>query len=776
MTGNWKTEKPVRVDRYIDWSFRMNPHGGDKSVQGYWSAAAITLKHLSVRDEAEAGDNSQLLKNIGLVLAAAAKKMAVDNTAEANDLPTLRVTAEEWLALEKLAKRVSEITKLSSALEREDGFNQLFKASGDLEFFIYLPDSDIYQLPNEDTPAKFSDFDQFIIRFASPPIEGLRFRTEPPQTKTESGACRLGDALIPPAIIGVIDDGISFANRRFRAMNEDDKPLISRIHHLWLQDTEKAEASDLVRVNFGSQFNHTQINELLNSASDDHGDVDEKLVYRNANAFDFSNEYNLTLGRQQTHGGFVMDLAAGHEPEGLTGVEPAILAVQLPTSITKDTSGQSLANYVIQGLRQMTLWADELSDDRELLPLVVNFSYGFQAGPKDGSSILEWEMEKLIRNRNLKGGLTHIVFPSGNSYEDRTSARITLGNKKTSILNWVIQPDDSTSSFLEIWMPRNCYNNQSIPLDLEITLPSCSSPMKVPNLEDGNVADLTMNNSTICSVYFDQTKPPSDWMDAEGQPSEGQTRSRILIAIKPTSFRNSEHDDEFPAPAGHWGLKFTGKQGHEFEAELHIQRDDTLTNFRPGGRQSYFEDEWAFEQKSCSGEYDEVGENSSLTHQNTISALSTGHSSITVGAASTNLANKLRASSSPSDSNPHTDDFEWPPSNYSAQGKAPNITGPYASAVCDYGEVFPGIYASGVLSGSTALLNGTSVAAPQFTRALAKHNGNLSSLFHAQSSRAPSTTHPHRHSRLGKFILNTPSFPVPDTDGHKIANTKRRYF
>ena len=87
--------------------------------------------------------------------------------------------------------------------------------------------------------------------------------------------------------------------------------------------------------------------------------------------------------------------------------------------------------------------------------MVVNFSFGYSGGPHDGGSNLEAAVGQLIEHRR-KRAHTAVVLPSGNTFETRMHGRIlpTRFIDGAFSFKWRIQPNDRTSSYLELWFPR----------------------------------------------------------------------------------------------------------------------------------------------------------------------------------------------------------------------------------------------------------------------------------------------------------------------------------
>ena len=250
----------------------------------------------------------------------------------------------------------------------------------------------------------------------------------------------------PPnaAIVAVIDDGLAFAHQRFR-----DVAGGTRFKYFWNQD-DNTGINPPPGFGWGRELRQGEIDTLLTTCTHS-GIVDEEKLYRLAGQ---------TLAAQRTkHGTHVMDLACGMDPQQVTAQSPYLIGVQLPRWVTAETSGAWLTPAVLDALNYVLQRADEIAalENTAPLPVVVNFSYGTIAGPHDGTALLEQAIDQLIASRAtpLRG-----VLPAGNHYLARCHARFHMAAAKplshpVEPLQWRVQPDDQSASFVEIWLPHS---------------------------------------------------------------------------------------------------------------------------------------------------------------------------------------------------------------------------------------------------------------------------------------------------------------------------------
>ena len=673
----WGSWRPQRPDRYLDWEFLNRL--AKRTRKEMWCSVLIQV------DPGPVGDPTATLKRL---------LHDVQHSALGGSIP-VRMHADEE---KHLYKMIGEIDPHSPA------------TPGDVpwRYFAYIPENGAY-----DESGNYARGDYYTIELAGPPIDSFAIKKD---RKPPSGQLRP----LPPAndtvAIGIIDDGIAFANERFRKLPETGGSGCqkSRIVAIWLQDLERASHDG------GVVFGHILqgqsaggikgIDHYLEKSAEFTGVINDAEVYNLVGTHDFSKDRHETTTLRIAHGTHVTDLACGADPHDADGqafgTRHPILAVQLPDPVTADTSGISMGSYVLQGLRQIMLWADQLGD----IKLVVNFSYGITAGPKDGTHYLEREIDRLVEYRNRKVP-TAVILPSGNSFQDRMTARINLTAAASEHLDWMVLPDDGTPNFVEIWfeLPRA---SSQCPVQITLTPPEGpTSPETMP--EAGRATTLSAYDKQIAGIYYDVF-----------ERAGGRCQARIFLAVNPTK---SWDADQAIAPSGCWKISLSNPTQDYLDLRLYVQRDDTPAGFRRKGRQSYFDHPGAHERDPVTGDYDAFDERGPITDEATLSAIGTGHFTTLVGAAEDR--EPLQAA------------------RYASSGPTPGKERPDISAVADDGPAMPGILAAGTASGSVVAMNGTSVAAPQITRRLAEHNVDISALDDR------STLLPTPDPRLGRGVL-----------------------
>ncbi|WP_316226884.1 S8 family serine peptidase [Bradyrhizobium sp. SZCCHNS3052] len=631
---DWRGDRAERANPYLDWELRNRPLG--KRLD--WCSVQIQLL-----PEA----NGSYVAHLGQLAAIVAAGHEPDEPADAL---TVRMSADEFDLLTKLIDDI----RIGRVPPPDD--------PRDVQFFIYRP---------EDIANRTAANGLFTAIHVGPPIPGLRF---------DSGIAAPTDLgkpltdLTRQVAIGVIDDGIAFANRRFRSRSGR-----SRIRAIWLQDVERRTKDFGVAA--GQRLTGEELDALFAA------NASEADIYRAFGMTDFGNEQRKPLAQRVSHGTHILDLSGGYDPTAEDiGSKRPLLAVQLPSPVSSDTTGVTMASYVLQGARQIMLWADRINPK---LPLVINFSYGIAAGPKNGSHEIEQALSRMIERRNQRGGPTYLVLPAGNSYRERTTGRMVVQPGASDQIDWIMLPDDGTSNHLEIWLDGEAIAQQWPRVGVSLTPPG-DVPRKIDGFGDGDVQVLEDDGKPIAAINGHLAK-------VAGQPD----RVRFHLSVNPTTARWSVRH---PAPAGRWRLSVTNGSEAPLTAHLYIQRDDTPLGYVQHGRQSYFDHAGGYQRAALDGSYsDPDSSGCPMTREDTLSALATGAGALVVGAV----------------------DAAGQPTDYTASGPTPGRAEPDCAAIADQGPAHWGVLAAGTRSGSVVAMRGTSVAAPQLVRRLADYLASL---------------------------------------------------
>lgn len=477
--------------------------------------------------------------------------------------------------------------------------------------------------------------------------------------------------------MGVMDDGLAFAHERFRAI--DGSPS-TRIEYFW--DQGEADTGPLT-LNYGSELSKADIDALLLQSSDG-GLIDEDGVYLRAGY--------IVARKRWAHGTEVMDLACGVRPNRIdsasvdlrgdstaTVLSLRVLCVQFRTAgrTVRDTSGRWFAVHALDAMRYLLRRAHDLADNAGY-SVVLNLSYGYMAGPHDGSSIIEAAMDELItKHRNLS-----LVLPAGNSNLARCHGEIVLAAGASQPYTWRVLPDCATPSFLEIWLPPHV---DASSVTVKIRPPWNESS---PEIAGKSVYSWQPGRTVLCSAIYLERVATGD-------------RTMLLIALAPTLTHQASRD---AAPAGNWIVTLTNRSGNELDIHAWVQRNETAYGYPLRGRQSRFEDlpYKRFVFGAHLRDFDDGNDATWIKRAGTLSSIATGRKTVVVGG--------YRLS-------------DGRAATYSSTGPSLDLSkrsGPDATAVTEDSVVFGGVLAASTRSGCLLAVSGTSAAAPQVARMLAK--------------------------------------------------------
>jgi hypothetical protein len=528
----------------------------------------------------------------------------------------------------------------------------------------------------------------------------------PPHWQPDPGLReRIGSKRI--TVVAVIDDGIPFAHRNFR----DASGCRTRVEFCWLQSV--AVDKEQKSVLFGREYTRRQIEHYIEQFGGD-----EDRLYQEAGANAETDYFASLIERHATHGSHVMDLATGYAPE--RDEEPReeirIIAVQLPNSVTVDTSGFGKDMYMLSAFHYIFDRADIIAKEYNVdnLRLVINFSYGYSGGRHDGETELEAAINELVELRRQCTGPTALVLPSGNTFLERMHGRIRETDFKDGAarLSWRIQPNDRTPSYLELWFGKQedfCPRGYSVELwDPWDRLWSSLAMDSVSSSQgDDPEADQALHNPGNhhpvgqISVDLHRADAPNT------TPKTG--RWRVLIVMAPTE----PEDGSLPgAESGKWTIVIKRREDSQrLTQPIHcwVQRADDPESLRSGARQSYFTDPDDVRYTQGGDLNQEDTDDAFIRRFDSLNGLATGCATLVVGGyrLGAGLGSPLKCARPALYSSAGTLEPGWPEKEVDC------------SSMSDRSRPLPGTIAAGVRSGSLSFVQGTSAAAPFVARQLA---------------------------------------------------------
>ncbi|MEL6503327.1 MAG: hypothetical protein AAFQ10_02625 [Pseudomonadota bacterium] len=564
-------------------------------------------------------------------------------------------------------------------------------------------------------PLHYSSIDQDYDDKNAPVPGGKDFASLLKDEKTVPDKDRM-------VVVGVIDDGINITHRRFR-----DHQGRSRIDHAWVQDAPhnnclETEAKKVSTVPYGREVTRCEIEQKLKEAQGD-----ERAALKALGFLPEPGSLRPTnLNQRVTHGTAVMDLAAGYDADDKRGVNHRIVAVQLPPAATRDTSGASLTSFarnaalfIFARARAMSARADRP------LPVVLNFSFGFAAGPHDGRFILE----RIMRHASLQyrlwaedkfGTSTAAirVVPAGNTAlaqlhavgdvysEDKKSKISTL---KTGLR---LQPGDRTSSHVEIYIPQSSKGGL-----FRLTTPDGQSfDATFDDWAMQTAYNLTRDGELIGRLYLETIFPNDD--KTKKRDLAGH---RILLSFAPTDTSSFRKRKLTPTPAGLWHLEVHA-QFDEKPSPIRawVQRDDPFGSVATGARQAYFDDptyeEDRFEKNGAVRLVDQEQPKTTIRRSGSLSGLATNprEGTFEMNKGEDEMLDLVVATGITA----NTSVVSY--AGAASTNTALNIEAPNVAAVVERSRVQRSILTRGTFGDSIAPLNGTSLAAPQVARQIAR--------------------------------------------------------
>ncbi len=514
-------------------------------------------------------------------------------------------------------------------------------------------------------------------------------------------------------VVGIVDDGINIVHDRFRHTSG------SRVDFAWAQDGAGDPLAALETLQFVGAFG----------------------THRPA-----------ALRLRATHGTHVADLAAGYPPDDDAGLHRRIVAVQLPSLAVQDTSGTTLVSFVKTAAQFIFNRAFVMSVERKVdhpLPVVLPFSFGFGAGPRNGRFVLERVLrqqariyrERVARHFAAKGRAVDPpavrILPAGNGRLSRGHAvgcALPPSENQDAATHKLdmhlrVQPGDQTNSFVEIWLP-----DTTMATDITVTPPG--GPPSEPligfvqaSIGSGDRGDsiwpaassgpnfdvrpqlLTRNGAVVARLTADSPNTLPARTDAEGP----HRLIRVLLAIAPTDTVGLPAMRE-PAPAGAWRIEVSAVIEGAGDIRAWVQRDDTPGSARLTAKQAYIDrtedDDGRVADPQRPHLDDDVGNTATVRRRGTLSGLATNaaeEGEPTMAGLDAVIATGIRADSG----------APVPYAGLEDAKAEPPIGGSDITVVVERSRVLPGILAAGTMSGTTLMLNGTSMAPPQVARMIA---------------------------------------------------------
>ncbi|MEL6508434.1 MAG: hypothetical protein AAFQ32_01465 [Pseudomonadota bacterium] len=539
--------------------------------------------------------------------------------------------------------------------------------------------------------------------YAEAPIGAAGDGAEPrPLIERESGAATAQTFAKGSVVMALIDSGIAFANARFCTPPQENSAVpVSRFSHLLLPTGTGA-----FRV-LGSKQIATLMQSGLNPTTQD---FHEANVYNHVSISQPSGRRNVRpLSLSAPHGTQVADLLAGADMADAVATRPMI-GVDLPASAIIDTSGSIAAAYIPALIDEILALSLKMTDpDGTPLPVVINISLGFTAGPCDGTHPVERAIFDAVQGAQAAGRHVHVTLPAGNHAQARLHAELAAKDWNTdglSSLTLRLPSDDATPNFVEAWLPEQ-------PLQDFFEDPRETSVAMTIRLPDGRIAaldevprfeetwELWDGASHIASAYY-----------LLHVMANGRVRPRLILALRPTIALGKT---TYRTQPGDYAIWLEDLAGGTPQISMRVQRDDNIVGYRPRGRQAYFVEAGYIERDPSGRPLREDMGDSRITRSGTLSAMATLDPDAPLGEGYYVRDNIHVVAADVLGPNGRRRAI------YTGQRSTENPV--RKSALIGEGLAHYGVLASGTNSTSVFAMTGTSAAAPLYGRWLADRLG-----------------------------------------------------
>ena len=586
-------------------------------------------------------------------------------------------------------------------------------------------------------------------------------------------------------IAGVIDVGIPLGHTRWRFADGKTRLLAA-----W-QMAGRWDLKRQPKVPFGCEFYEAEINRLLETHGGGSlgGRLDEHGFALATGTLNLTTELRqIDVARRASHGAHVMDAVAGADPESDFAKRVRIIAVNAPSSAEFGASGTFLDAYMLHAIQRIVdiadgIWRKKRAKDPTSVPeggypIVINLSFGKQAGAKDEMDRFASELARFVCNRkavqtrpgphDCAWSRVDFVMPSGNDNQTRCNAFLepsALAGPQD--LPWRILPEDRSSNFAEFWVSEDWDPKSNIRIGVSPPGTNLSVPRPKCPPSATCYTELRRGDAPVARIYVQRVRQERFACRTKPVPGEFYEKTRYVLCVAPT-YRLDGSASE--APAGLWTIRATNPQEAPKSCVCSVQTDQAETPSRSRNLRSYFDDP-AYQR------YDDFGRlmdsysyppdaNGAVVNQDLLArdAKVRRHGTMNASAAQKTVARVggFRGT-------------DLRPAFYSATGRGrpngqddgttvPGARGsraagaPTASLPTEDGYAHPGILASGSADGSVVAMSGTSFASSQGARVIldallggSRKSGKLI-LFRAGRDAEKTRWHPAKQSGLIELL------------------------
>lgn len=622
----------------------------------------------------------------------------------------------------------------------------------DGEFFVQR--AEIQFLPQAEPWPIFNGLDQIVIpalarnqKLGTGPIKAMRPNcNEIPDGDTGPYSTEIHEDTI---IAGVIDVGMPLGHRRLRFADGKTRVLAA-----W-QMIGNWDLKSQQEIPFGCEFYEDELNQKLEAHSNGLlGRLDEDAFHKNIGILNLNQVTRQTMvAHRVSHGAHVLDMVAGADPtsEADFARKIRIIAVNAPSSSVFGASGTYLDSYMLHAIQRIAdiadgIWKNKFGAGPHVgrigFPIVINLSFGRQAGSKDTLDRFAAALEhfKQLRRDKNKSPI-YFVMPTGNDNLTRCNAFLEPHETETLSLDWRMQPQDQSSNFSEVWTgdPKQSDKWAKTPVQVSPLAPgSTVAPLPPPGMETGHsmVTKLKRGGIVVAHLYLSRVDEKVEVVimdkahadDERCAAEKYDVKFRYILCVAPT-FRLDASPSV--AASGVWTISAENVIDEPIQSVLSVQTDQGLTPNRTINRRSYFDDigyrnyghdgrvlESYSYPRNAAGKFEnlDILADTPVRRHGTMNASAAHDAVARVGGYRASDGRPAYYSSTGRGRTCGEDDgTEIPSSGGNGQARAPTAAFP-----TDDGPAHGGILSAGAVDGSRVVMRGTSFASSQAARLMLK--------------------------------------------------------
>lgn len=518
-------------------------------------------------------------------------------------------------------------------------------------------------------------------------------------------------------IVGIIDRGIPLNHARLCDANG------TRILASWQIDADWEPARQ-AHVPFGREVYKNDIDDALNSTSGDEA-FNERLGLVDMQSRNRAND----VMYRQSHGAAILDRAAGAAPDA-PPENIWVIVVNLPSRASIGSSGGFLDYFASLAAQRLQLLADwlwlslfpnEPIVDGGGFPVVMNLSFGKNAGPQSSDDFFHKAIEGIRKDRPRQAPFIPVIAAGNDNLEEgHAKQRVPphILNPDPVVQGWWVQPEDQSPSFLEVWSEPidNKYleatstdEKETIPFTFDVLQPGVdrselrNSEPKIDHirlLNRGGTQDEHSKNlfgeAPFAAIAVRKFAEPGAF---------GFSRLQFTICVLPTVDHQPGAD---VVPSGEWRIEITNLTPAQVTFDFMVQTDEPDGRSTRTSQRSWLTDA-AYRRHDETGRvadsYSYPGLESTHLDPSTVKRHGTLNSTA-VGKGFIAVAGHR--------------EMDGRPAAYSSTGarNAQNRHVPDVSFPNEDGAAHRGVLASGSKDGSVLPIGGTSMAAAMATRRL----------------------------------------------------------